>query len=216
MESIKTSGIRKIEEKISELGEDSLRTFALEKARDFKTSWVSLGQALYAIWRDKLYREWGYQEFQSYSAKEIGIRKETAMKLLNSYAFLEKEEPTFLQKSYLKESRPSALPGYEAVNALRLVRAKKIEGPDYEKLKKDVFEKGREAKEVRKDLSVLIREREVVDPEEARQKSRRSVIRRLVAALEAVKKDTAVLKLLPHDVIKDTEKLIARLERELE
>jgi len=216
MEPIKTSGIRRIEEKISELNEDSLRSFVLERARDFKTSWVALGQALYTIWRDKLYREWGYQEFQSYSAKEIGIRKETAMKLLNSYAFLEKEEPGYLRKDYLKESQPAALPGLDAVNALRLVRAKKIEGPDYEKLKKDVFEKGREAKEVRKDLSALIRERETVDPEEARQKSRRSAIRRLVSALSAVKKDAQVLKILPHDIIKDTEKLIARLEKELQ
>jgi hypothetical protein len=213
---VKTSGIRKIEEKLKDMDENSLRAFALERARDFKTSWVSLGQALHTIWRDKLYREWGYQEFQTYTVKEIGIRKETAMKLLNSYSFLEKDEPAYLQKDYLKESQPAALPGYEAVNALRLVKANKVDGPDYEKFKKDVFEKGREAKEVRKDLTALIREREVIDPEEARQKSRRSVIRRLVGALAAVKKDAEILNVLPQDVVKDTEKLIARLEKELE
>ena len=36
---------------------DNLRVQAIEHAKTFKTSWVSLGQTLYSIWRDKLDRK---------------------------------------------------------------------------------------------------------------------------------------------------------------
>jgi tyrosyl-tRNA synthetase len=218
MQDIKTAGIRKIEEKLETMPQDSVRAFALECAKDFKTSWISLGQALYSIWNDKLYKEWGYQQFETYSVKEIGIKKETAMKLLKSYGFLEKEEPKYLDKEHMKNQEPIKLPNYEAVNVLRMVKGKEavVGKQEYENLKKDVFEKGRDAKDLKKDLTALIKQREEVDPEEARHKSRQMVIRRLVSALQAVKKDAEVLKVLPADIIDQTEKLIKKIEIELD
>lgn len=212
---LKTAGIRKLEEKIKDMPQDSLRGFVLEKAKDFKTSWVSLGQALYSIWKDKMYRDWGYQQFDTYAAKEIGIKKETAMKLLRSYYFLEKDEPAYLNKEYVQDNKPAALPNYEAVNALRLAKVKKVDESDYQRLKKDVFENGKDAKEVKKDLTSLIREREVIDPQVARQKAKQAIVGRLLSALRSIKKDAELLKVFPVDIIKDTEKLIAKIEDEI-
>ena len=65
----------------------------LESARRFKSSWVELGERLIAVNEKKLYREWGYITFEEYCAKEVRIKKPTALKLTRAYRFLEKEEP---------------------------------------------------------------------------------------------------------------------------
>ena len=77
----------------------SFRYKVLDAARGFKSSWMELGQYLFTVYRDKLFKEWWYLTFEAYTAKEIGIKQPTAMKLLRSYSFLEKEEPVFLKKS---------------------------------------------------------------------------------------------------------------------
>jgi hypothetical protein len=216
MTELKSAGIRKIEERIKDADPDSLRALVLNKAKDFKTSWIALGQALYTIWKDKIYREWGYQQFETYAAKEIGVRKDTAMKLLKSYCFLEKEEPQYLQKDYIQDQETSSVPNYEAVNVLRMVKDKKVLDPgDYENLRKDVFQRGKDAKEIKKGLTQLIKQRQELDPEEAREKQNEIIIKRFLATLKSIKHDVEILKLLPASIIEDTEKLIQKIEAEI-
>jgi len=213
---MKTKSLKSIEEKMAELDSGSLRYHILEAAKDFKTSWVSLGQALYSVWKDKAYKEWGYATFEAYTSKEIGIRKQTALKLLKSYFFLEKEEPSYLRQEYLQEAQPVNLPGYESINLLRLAKRKKeLDSQDYARLKNDIFEKGKDASEVRKNLAVMIRERKELDPQEAWEKRRASTIRRFLSSLKALKQEIETAKLLPYPVIKEMTALIDRIESEL-
>lgn len=214
MQDLKNKAILSIEEKLKDLEPDSLRAFVLQKAKDFKSSWLGLGQALYSIWRDKTYKEWGYQLFDTYTAKEIGIKKETALKLLRSYSFLEQEEPEYLKQ--LQDTQVAVIPNYEAVNTLRLVKNKDLDKSDYARLKKDTLEHGRDVKDLKKDITSLIRSRSELDPETARKAGVKSIANRLLAALRAVKKDAEILKIFPAAIIKDTEKLIARIEEEIE
>lgn len=212
----KTKAIQKIERKMEGLDESSIRYRVLQSVVNFKTSWIDLGQALYSVWKDKLYRDWGYLTFEAYSAKEIGIRKDTAMKLLRSYYFLEKEEPAYLKREAGAPSDAASLPSYEAVNLLRLAKDKKeIGDSDYESLRKNVFEKGKDARDVRKDLTTLIRQREELDPREARNRRKSSAVKRVVATLKALKNDIEIAKLLPSSTIKDIKDLIAKLEEEI-
>lgn len=205
------------EERIKNLEPDELRPFVLAKAKDFKTSWISLGQALFSIYQDKIYRQWGYQHFETYVIKEIGIRKDTGLALVRSYGFLEKEEPQYLDKQYVENREPAHVPTPEAVNILRMVKDKKdvFTPQDYERFKSDILEKGRDAREVKKDLTQMMRQRQEIDPEEARQKERRSTITRMVSALKTLKRDIETLKLLPAELIKDADHLIAKIEAEL-
>jgi hypothetical protein len=213
MPPLKTRSLRDIEEKIQGLDESSMRRHVLEAARDFKSSWIELGRSLYAVWKDKLYKEWGFAKFESYTAKEIGIRKNTAMKLLRSYYFLEKEEPRYLEGSFVGEASPAVVPTYEAVDMLRLARNKKaLDKSDYAHLKKELFEKGRDWREVRKDLTSLIRERQELAPEEAYQKRKSATVKRFLSTLKALKKEIELSKLLPATLIKDAQNLIERLE----
>lgn len=212
----KMKSLERIEEKMESMDKNSLRCQVLEKVKSFKISWLSLGQALYSVWKDKLYKEWGYLTFEAYTAKEIGIKKTTAMKLLRSYYFLEKEEPEYLQKDYTAPEEVASIPGYDAVNVLRLAKNKKtLDEADYTDLKKKVFEKGRDAGDIKKDLTALIREREDMDPEEAMKKRKTAVLKRLLAALKLVKHDAEILKLLPANIIKETAGLISKIESEI-
>lgn len=216
MPGLKSRSVERIEEKMSSISEDSIRYKILKSAKDFKTSWLDLGQALYSVWRDKSYKEWGYLTFDAYTSKEIGIKKQTAMKLLKSYFFLEKEEPIYLEKSFSRSSDPSRLPTYESVNLLRLAKNKKtLDKDDYAGLKESILEMGKDAREVKKDLTSLMRQREELEPEEARKKRKTAMIKRLLTALKTLKTDLETSKMLPVSTIKEVASLIHKIELEL-
>ncbi len=82
---------------------------------------------------------------------------------------------------------------------------------DYTKLRKDIFEKGKDAALVRKDLTPIIKERKKIDPDEAREARHEQSVRRLVAALKSFKKDMETLKLAQPDIIEEAENLLKRL-----
>ena len=195
---------------------DSFRYHVLESAKNFKTSWVDLGQALYAVWKDKLYKEWGYATLDTFTIKEIGIRKQTAMKLLKSYYFLEKEEPQYLKEDFVQAQDTAMIPGYETIDVLRMAKNKKmLDGQDYASLKKEIFEKGKDAREVKRDLTSLIRQRQELDPEEAYQKRRLATAKRFLSTLKSLKQELEISKLLPTPLIKEAASLISKLEAEL-
>ena len=76
---MKTKSLERLEEKMTGIEEGSIRYRVLQSAKNFKTSWIDLGQALYSVWKDKSYKGWGYMTFDAYSQKEIGIKKATAI-----------------------------------------------------------------------------------------------------------------------------------------
>lgn len=222
MTRLSTKAIAGIERRLGEIDEGSIRHRILQSAKNFKVSWIDLGQSLYTVWKDKLYREWGYTTFEAYTAKEIGVKKTTALKLLKSYYFLEKEEPVYLQKEQAAaaSSQPAdvaAVPSYESVNLLRLAKNKKtLDEDEYRELKKDVFESGKDAGEVRRSLTGLMRQREELEPEEARRRKKTALLKRLVSTLRTLKTDIEHSKILPAALVKETASLIAKIEAQIE
>lgn len=214
--AIKTKAVKGIEERMENMDVNSLRYQILRSAKNFKTSWVELGRSLYTVWKDKSYKEWGYGSFDIYTAREIGLRKLTAMKLLRSYYFLEKEEPEYLKKEYAGSTEAAKLPSYESIDILRKAKGRKIlDTQDYDNLKKDILEKGKEASQVSRDLTSMIRQREELDPEEAREKRRLSTVKRFLGVLKALKQEIEDQKLLPAALVKEASSLIKKLEEEL-
>ncbi|MDD5347121.1 MAG: hypothetical protein PHT59_00755 [Candidatus Omnitrophica bacterium] len=217
MASYTTKSLREIEERLSkDSGADPMRVQALESAKHFKTSWVELGRALYAVWKDRRFKEWGYAGFDAYTAREIGIRKATAMKLLRSYYFLEKEEPDYLRPGYRENRETSRIPSYESIDVLRRAKGKKeLDGADYSRLKNEIFEKGVEARQVQKDLTQLMRQRRELEPEEAWEEKRAQAVKRLVGLLSSIKDQVKGSKLISAQLVRETETLIKRLQEEL-
>ena len=174
MGNFKSKSIEQLEEKIKQAGNDPLRQEVLESAKYFKTSWIELGRCLYTVWKDKKFREWGFNEFENYT------------------------------------------PTYEAVDVLRQAKSKKFLGEDdYNHLKSQIFGKGKDAREVKKDLTALIRSREELEPEEAWEKKREAALRRMLGVLKSLKEEAKNSKLVSAGIIKDAESLIRKLEEEL-
>lgn len=158
MDETKTKSLRQIEGRMQETDPASLRYRVLDCARRFKTSWIELGQSLVAVQRDKRFREWGYLTFEAYCAKEIGIQQATAMKLLRSYSFLEREEPAYLKKQLSDDAAPPRIPSVDSVNALRLVKSnERIPEREYERLRDDVLETAKEDTDVKKKVRYLLK-----------------------------------------------------------
>ena len=184
--------------------------------KNFKTSWIELGRALYTVWKDKKFKEWGYSTFEVHIASEVGIRKQTGMKLLKSYYFREKEEPQYLKQEYSDNSEVKSIPAYEAVDLLRQAKNKKsLDSRDYERIKKDIFEKGRDTREVKKDLTSLIRQRQELEPEEAWEKKKQSTLKRYIDTLKSLKSEMEEQKLIPAPLLKEVASLISKLEAEI-
>jgi tRNA C32,U32 (ribose-2'-O)-methylase TrmJ len=160
-----------------------------------------------------MYKEWGYVNFDVYASREIGIRKQTAMKLLKSYYFLEKEEPQYLKTDYAQSAPAAQIPSYESVDILRQAKNKKVlDEDDYNNLKKEIFEKGRDAQELKKNLGVIIRQRQELEPEEAQEKRKLATVRRLLGQLRMLKQEVQLLKMLPMPLIKELEEMIKKIE----
>ena len=216
MNSYAAKRMESMEYKIKATADNPVRQHVLETAKGFKSSWIELGRALYSVHKDKLYKEWGFATFEAYTSKEIGIRNQTAMKLLRSYFFLEKEEPGYLKDENTDSADPTRIPSYESVNVLRLAKNNKsLDNDDYETIKKRVFQDGKDALEVKKDLTCMIRQRNELDPQEARDQKRIVVIKRFLSTLKSLKMELETTKMLPAGLTKDVDALIKKVEEEM-
>lgn len=216
---IKSKSMRIIEEKMGSVEPGSMRYQALQAAKNFKSSWIALGQILYSVYKDKLFKEWGYLTFEAYCKKEMGIQKQTASKLLNSYYFLEKDEPQFLRSMNTDEEiSPGAIPAFEAVNALRLAsKNKEFTEEDYQDFKKSVFEDGKEGKDIKRQIGLRLRSlREEEDPDKARAQRRDKTLRRFMATIRSLQKEATGSKFITDKTSRELDKLIELLESEIE
>ena len=202
--------IRQLEERMAGVEPGTIRYEALEAAKRFKSSWIELGRILWTIYKDKKFREWGYLTFEAYCAKEVGIRAATAKKLLHSYYFLEKEEPTLLKK--LSGEPPASVPSAEAVNVLRLLKKRQeVPAGDYQRVRNDVLEKGREPSDVRREVRLML-EQAQPDPEAARVSRRQATIRRLIGTLKSMRIELAAAHLVPGKLLSEIDTLARKLE----
>ena len=196
---------------------DRIREALVAHAKNFKVSWVNLGQALYPVWKDKLFYSWGFDKFEYYTERELGIKQPTALKLLKTYFFLEQDEPAYLAQEFAENRKAAQVPDCDAVNVLRMARQKKeLNREDYLQIKKAVFDDGKDASALRKDLTQMMKERKPVDPDEEREKRNADAMRRVLTALKTFKKDMETLKLAPAEILKEADELMQRLEKQLD
>ena len=202
--------------KLGSVTADEIRDNLTEYCKTFKTSWVKLGQALYPVWKDKLFYAWGFDKFEYYTTEELGLKKETALKLLKTYFFMEQTEPAYVQKDFVEEKEASKVPGCDEANVLRLARGKKeLNKDDYRQLRDAVFKDGKGASGVKKDLVALMKERKQVDPDEERHQRNEAAIRKLANAIKNFNKDMEALKLAPADLLDEAKVLLEKLEGEI-
>jgi len=193
----------------------NLRDRALDLCKDFKLSWLAIGQTLHAIEEDKLYHVWGFEKLQDYTEKELGLELATARKLIKSYLYLVDEAPQVLREDFSQGRSLPQIPSLDEINFLRNAHLKKdLEDEDKVHLKKQVFDKGKVGTELKKDLSALMRERKVVDPVKEQEKRKRKLINTLIRTLTDFHADMETQKLLPYEIIKEAEDLLNKLKQQ--
>ena len=160
-ETPKTKGEMAIERIMGELDPQSERYRVLATARQFKSSWVELGEKLLEVQQKGLFRHWGYDSFEDYCAREVRIKQPTAQKLTLAYRFLEKEEPELLARR--TELKP--LPDYRSVDLLRQAREElDLPAEDYAGLRRAVVEEERSHPTVQKRFRQAAGTPEAADP----------------------------------------------------
>ncbi|MFT5207333.1 MAG: hypothetical protein ACI9CF_001085 [Candidatus Omnitrophota bacterium] len=213
---MKTAAISRIEDKLEELDETTFRYQLLDTCRKFKTTWIDLGQGLYSVHRDKLFLEWGFMSFDKYCTSELGIKNATAMKLLKSYSFMEKEEPEFIQKSHAEPTPDQKYPEMESVNLLRLAKKNKdIEEADYQRIRNTVLEDAKDPTDVRKEIRMLSDQGPAKNPEDVRADRRGKFLKKLYNALETAKLESMAHRFLPPKVIDELDNVSLLVEKEL-
>ena len=135
----KTRGSQHIEQLMQQLPPDSERYQVLATAKQFKSSWVELGEWLAKVSNSRRFSEWGFSSFEDYCSKEVRIRRQTAEKLLLAFRFLERKEPGLLER---KADRP--LPDYRSVDLLRQAdEEQQFSMEEYSELRQAVIEEER-------------------------------------------------------------------------
>jgi hypothetical protein len=198
------------------MANDELRVKTVEIAKQHKASWIQLGQHLFSIYKNKLYKDWGYQAFETYCKKELNIKEATASKLIKSYAFLEKEEPRIVRPDYKEEETPRKIPDYEAVNALRLAKNNKnIPTNEFAELRNDVLNEGKEVKEVRAQVKKILETHAPKETPEIKEQKRGTILRRLIGFLNSAKTQLEEEDLVPDYLLKQIDALTSKLEDQL-
>lgn len=132
-----SSTAERIASRIEELPEGSPRRRVLEAARRFKASWVELARLLVQVKRDEPWRAWGHASFERYCTSELFIRRPTAEKLLASFGFLERHEPSLARP----RGEPRA-PPFEVIEVLSRAEASgRLSETGWQELREEVLER---------------------------------------------------------------------------
>ena len=199
--SKQTKGEQHIEQLMQNLDPGSERYRVLDSARQFKASWVELGEQLVTVSRDNLFSEWGYSTFEEYCSREIRIRKQTAAKLTLAFGYLQRKEPAVLDRD---ELRPA--PDYRSIDLLRRAEEEEeFSEKECHDLRQAVIEEGRSLPTIQK------RFRESVQSRQSLQEGEKQALK---AALSSAKRLESLLAALP-ETGQEIRPLLADLIREL-
>ena len=129
------STLQRIDSRLAELEPGSLRFRLLTALRQFRAGWVELGRLLNQVAFDGDYKDWGYDDFEVYCARELGLKRPTVQKLMLSYNYMKQHEPGRLHAFEDAQSRPGGpadlvpgIPDYQTVDLLDKARRRAQSG----------------------------------------------------------------------------------------
>lgn len=206
-----SGGEKHIDQIMDQLDPNSERFQVLQRAKHFKSSWVELGETLCLVRNKDLYRQWGYEDFDSYCSRELRIRRDTAQKLTLNFHFLESQEPELLARN--EQLKP--MPDYRSVDLLRQAKEEKgFSEEQYGELKKAIIEEERSHPAVLKQFKEV--SNEISPPEQSPLldiKAALSAARRLSTALRSVDSmEGAVIENID-DLTEDLEKRLDQINK---
>lgn len=151
------STLAKIDSKLSDLDPQSLRAQVLVSLRMFRSAWVELGKLLTDVAYGGDYKEWGYEDFEVYCARELGLKKPTVKKLMVSYNYMKSYEPDRL-KDGAENKAGYDVPDYQTVELLNKARDRNdIDETDKEELHRLAFDDSGDEAALRKEIRQKLR-----------------------------------------------------------
>jgi hypothetical protein len=164
-EKILTKTDRQMEDRMLAVQSDPMRAETLQKARQFKRTWLELAQALARVQSGGSWENWGFSDFDAYCRKELHLRANTVAKLLGSYRFLETSAPSVLERAR-EDPFEAPIPSVKAVEFVQKATDRgAADAETLETMKRVAFEEG-------VDAPLLARRfKEVAFPESDREKA---------------------------------------------
>ena len=202
-ETPKTKGELVIEQIMKQLDPSSPRYRVLSVARQFKSSWVELGEQLTQVRNKGEFNDWGYTSFEDYCRDEVRIKKDTALKLTGAYNFLKKAEPEIL----VRNEQMLPVPDYRSIDLLRQAQEEQqISEEQYQQLREAVIEKERSHPTVAKQFRELTGQNNSLTEEQLLRQSL-ATVRRLEGQLQQ-------LQALPQEILQSCSIILDELNRQ--
>ena len=199
----KTKGELVIEQIMQQLDPASPRYRVLSVARQFKSSWVELGEQLSQVRNKGEFNDWGYTSFEDYCRDEVRIKKDTALKLTGAYSFLKKTEPEIL----VRNEQMLPVPDYRSIDLLRQAQEEQhINEEQYQQLREAVFEKERSHPTVAKQFRELTGQNNSLTEEQLLRQSL-ATVRRLEGQLQQ-------LQSVPQEILQSCSHILDELNRQ--
>lgn len=205
--SVRTRAETLIDQLMQQLDPSSPRYHVLASARQFKSSWVELGEWLLKVKREGLHQEWGYQDFIDYCRKEVRIQQPTAEKLTQAYRYLAQREPELLRQG--KDLQP--FPDYRSIDLLRQAEEQpQLSQDEISQLRHAVLQDNRSFPTVRQRFN------QVSQAHRDTSEQRRLALRSALSAGRRLKNALGELGDPQEEIVGPLERLLAALESELQ
>lgn len=119
-EAMQVPAINHIDRQLSLLDPESTQAEILLATRDFRSSWLNLGRLLKQVAYGGDYKEWGYESFELYCARALGLKKPTVKKLMVSYSYMQSRHQALLDRSETAatEAERPTVPDYQTIELL--------------------------------------------------------------------------------------------------
>ena len=208
------SSVNKIDSRLEKLEPGSLRYQVMSALRQFRASWVELGRLLNDVVYGGDYKEWGYDDFEVYCARELGLKKPTVQKLMVSYNYMKKYESKRLTDyEDGDKARPPEIPDFQTVELLDRVR-RKDEMPDEKvsELHRRAFEGEGEEPEFRKELRQALRPALSDDQMNERSESRQSELAGILRSARDLRRRLVNTRAVPGGLKERLEQCLIELE----
>ncbi len=202
--------IQKIDARLSSFPADSLRFQVLTALRQFRASWLELGRLLIDVAYGGDYKEWGFDDFEVWTARELGLKKPTVRKLMVSYNYMKKYEAGRLSDAEMNEATAD-IPDFQTVEMLDRVRqSEDIEPEEADELHRRAFEAASpdDEKELRKEISKRLKPPRADDIETAR----RVEMAQLVRASRTLRRCISLTSEVPGGLRERIEQALTELE----
>lgn len=205
------STLNKIDKRLEKLDPESLRARVLTALRQFRASWVDLGRLLTDVAYGGDYREWGYEDFELYCARELGLKKPTVQKLMVSYNYMKtyaKERLDAYDESCEEDGGAVPnIPDYQTVELLHRARETGgLDEPSARRFHEMAFDEQAEEGDLRRELRESLRAADGDEPRgdgSGRKKELADILRTSRALRRKLAQTTAVPKGL-RDRIEET------------